>query len=124
FVGAPGKSEFDEAIDYRLVAHGGVEGTPFPKSFAGFEEHGVRLIEPTDGQLHRGVSQTIAIMVPGARKVEIIVGERWTPLTQRGDRFVGDVVPTGGTLKIVAAFGPPSSGRTDHYETLLEYQIP
>jgi hypothetical protein len=75
---------------------------------------------PLSGYLAAGIVQHFDITVPNAGDVEIIMGDKWYPLTKQGESFVGEVNLVSGTLQVCAKL-PNSIGQ--QYSVLIEYTV-
>lgn len=97
----PGK--YDSVLEYGVNASSG-GGADFPMTFKAFDENGAHLFEPLEGRLKAGSSYLFRIMVPGARNVSVLSGEKWTALASQGEMFQGNATVEKGDLLVFGKF--------------------
>jgi hypothetical protein len=73
---------------------------------------------PLNGNLKSGTVQHFSFNIPNTTDVQIVIGNKWTPLTRQGNNFQGDVTLTAGTAQVCAKF-PDNT----QYSVLLVYTI-
>ena len=92
----------------------------FPRMFHAFAIHDAYLYEPLSGHLTPGSDVRFRLRVPGASKVNVVVGDTWQPLEQQGDTCTATLHITSGPLFIVPEF--ESDG--PRHKALLQYEVP
>jgi hypothetical protein len=113
------QGEFEWALDFLLKSRSIRQTDPaFPLVYSSFRQHQARLFEPISGKLYTGQPVRFELQVPGAEKVSIIQNGHWTPLEEKGDRFIKTMTVRPGLLQIGSRFP-----RKDSYEILLEYRV-
>jgi hypothetical protein len=113
--------DFNSVLDYKIESNqASLPHASFPKTYGVFTTDNVYLNTPLSGYLAAGIVQHFDITVPNAGDVEIIMGDKWYPLTKQGESFVGEVNLVSGTLQVCAKL-PNSIGQ--QYSVLIEYTV-
>lgn len=120
--GKGGNISYDFALDYQVTATRGAGAQAgFPVFYSRYNQQGARLHEPMEGNLKAGTTRSFRIEVPGAIHVAVVVGKKWTQLTQlhkKGGVFQGEVRIARGKIVVFANF----SGGEGSYAGLLQYR--
>jgi len=90
-----------EAADYVIEASAGAS-SGFPLTYSTFGERGVLLRSPLGATLRAGRPQTFSLIVPDAKEVSVVSGQKWYPLARSGDDFSGAITPSRGPVQVVA----------------------
>lgn len=113
------KDSFSWAMDYAVVASKGAGAQAgFPTIYNTFRDKGAALEKPLARNLKSGTKQTFRLKVPGADKVSVVRGGKWTHLKKRGGLFEGQVLIGKGKIVVFANF----SGGKGSWAGLLEYR--
>jgi transglutaminase/protease-like cytokinesis protein 3 len=110
---------YNNCLDFKVTASAGSANlAAFPKAYASFFDNNAFVNTPLNGNLKSGTVQHFNFNIPNTTDVQIVIGNKWTPLTRQGDNFQGDVTLTAGTAQVCAKF-PDNT----QYGVLLVYTI-
>ncbi len=110
---------YNNCLDFKVTASAGSTTlTAFPKAYAAFFDDNAFVNTPLNGNLKSGTVQHFSFNIPNTTDVQIVIGNKWTPLTRQGENFTGDVTLTPGTVQVCAKF-PDNT----QYSVLLVYTI-
>ena len=110
--------EYRGVVAYAVDNRSGQSGKiGYPTAYGSFSESGSILIAPMEKYLWIGRTVMFQLLVPGAAKVAIVDGDRWTQLKQVGEKFFGDVTIGTRSVCVYALFPGKKT-----YDGLLEYE--
>lgn len=99
----PGEKTYVSVGSFTVDSNGATS-TPFPQTYGTFHEHGVRILEGTDGVWAVDRPVRLSYRVPDAGALYLQVGEEQLRFEQSGETFSLDYTPGRGEAKVFAHF--------------------
>ena len=115
---AEAEDGMEAVMEYAAVVEKGLgPDAGFPTTWDNYCSRRVTLVAPFTRALPSGVEVPFDIGVPGAAKVAVISGGKWSYLAQDGERFTGAVTLTPGWVQVCAKFADGGG-----FEGILQYE--